>query len=185
MSEILRQEQLLPQMNFQIVQGDITQEQVDIIVNAANSQLQHGGGVAGVIAQAGGTEIREASKIWVREHGPVGHATPAFTTSGNLPCRYIIHAVGPIWGSGNENAKLASAVIGSLQLAEELDARSITFPAISTGIYGFPHQQAAEVIFAAVRKYASQNSNTQLELIRLILYGEPTLTTFIKVWDKD
>lgn len=184
-NEILRQEEFSPHFRFQIVQGDITQETVDAIVNAANAQLQHGGGVAGVIARAGGADITTESRAWIAEHGPVGHAIPAFTTAGNLPCRYVIHAVGPIWGSGDEDAKLAAAVTGSLQRAEELEASSLSLPAISTGIYGFPPERAAGVIFSALRKYAAQNPHTQLELVRLVLYGDPTVTAFLSVWDRD
>ncbi len=185
MNKILRQEQFSPRMRFQIVQGDITQETVDAIVNAANAHLRHGGGVAGVIARAGGPKIATESKAWIAEHGPVGHAQPAYTTAGELPCRYVIHAVGPIWGSGDEDAKLAAAVTGSLQRAEELDARSLALPAISTGIYGFPLEQAAKVIFAAIRKYAAQNPDTRLEVVRLVLYGDPTVGAFLSVWGQD
>ena len=79
---------------FQIVQGDITQEAVDAIVNAANSHLQHGGGVAGVIVRQGGQAIQQESDAWVRAHGPVSHTEPAYTSAGRLPCKYVIHAVG-------------------------------------------------------------------------------------------
>ena len=79
-----------------LVQGDITQEEVGAIVNAANLHLQHGGGVAGIISRRGGPQIQQESDAWVREHGPVSHAKPAYTSGGDLPCRYVIHAVGPI-----------------------------------------------------------------------------------------
>ena len=108
------------------MQGDITQEQVDAIVNAANSHLQHGGGVAGVIAHKGGQVIQQESHAWVRAHGPVSHAKPAYTSAGRLPCRYIIHAVGPVWGAGDEDHKLSAAVRGSLERADELNLRSIS-----------------------------------------------------------
>lgn len=185
MSKILRQEEFSPRLRFQIVQGDITQEEVDALVNAANAYLQHGGGVADVISRSGGPEIQAESDAWIAEHGPVGHAEPAYTTAGNLPCLYVIHAVGPIWGSGDEDAKLALAVTGSLRRAEELDLRSLALPAISTGIYGFPQKLAANVIFTALRKYAAHNPDTRLELIRLTLYDDPTVKAFLSVWDQD
>ena len=82
---------------LEIVQGDITGETVDAIVNAANSHLQHGAGVAGAILRRGGYQIQQESLEWVRQHGPVTHAEPAYTSAGKLPCRYVIHAVGPVW----------------------------------------------------------------------------------------
>ena len=185
MSKILRQEQFPSGLRFQIIQGDITQEEVDAIVNAANAHLQHGGGVAGVISRAGGSEIQSESNAWIAEHGSVTHAEPAYTTAGFLPCRYVIHAVGPIWGSGDEDAKLNAAVTGSLQCAEKLDLRSLALPAISTGIYGFPLKRAANVIISAIRKYSAQNPNTQLELISLVLYDNSTVEDFLNVWDRD
>ena len=185
MGKILRQEQFPSGLRFQIIQGDITKEEVDAIVNAANAYLQHGGGVAGVIARAGGPEIQAESKAWIAEHGSVTHAEPAYTTAGNLPCRYVIHAVGPIWGSGDEDAKLGAAVMGSLQLAEKLDLRSVALPAISTGIYEFPLKRAANVIFGAIRKFAAKNLNTPLELVRLELYDNPTVEVFLNVWDQE
>jgi len=184
-SEILKEDQLISGMRFQIAQGDITQERVDAIVNAANAYLQHGGGVAGIIARAGGPEIQAESHSWVAEHGLVTHAKPAYTTAGELPCRYVIHAVGPIWGSGDEDAKLAAAVAGALHQADELGLHSLALPAISTGIYGFPQEQAANVIFAAIREYAAQNPDTTLELVRLVLYSNSAAKAFLSVWGQD
>lgn len=184
MNEILR-EKLLSGIRFQIVQGDITQEQVDAIVNAANALLRHGGGVAGVIAQSGGPEIQAKSRAWVAEHGPVTHAKPAYTTAGKLPCQYVIHAVGPIWGSGDEHAKLAAAITGALRQADELGLHSLALPAIATGIYGFPEKEAASVIFSAIKAYAAQNQDTTLTLVRLVLFGSLTTNIFLKVWEED
>jgi len=147
-------------------QGDITQLEADAIVNAANAYLQHGGGVAGVISRSGGPEIQAESNAWVAEHGPAGNAEPAYTTAGELPCRCVIHAVGPIWGSDDEDAKLDAAVTGSLQLAEKLDLRSLALPAISTGIYGFPKERAAHVIFVHFRteKNVGVSRENQLQM---------------------
>jgi O-acetyl-ADP-ribose deacetylase (regulator of RNase III) len=155
---------------------------LDAIVNAANSQLAHGGGVAGAIVRKGGWVIQEESNAWVKKHGPVTHAEPAFTGPGRLGCRYVIHAVGPVWGDGNEDQKLADAVQGSLRLAERLGLNSIALPAISTGIFGFPKDRAAQVIFDAVRDYFSENSHSKVNLVRLTIIDEPTLNTFQEVF---
>lgn len=184
-STLLRQEKLSPDLSFQVIQGDITRQEVDAIVNAANDRLRHGGGVAGVISRSGGPVIQRESSAWVREHGPVTHARPAYTSAGDLPCRYVIHAVGPVWGSGEEDRKLAAAVRGSLRRADELSLRSIALPAISTGIFGYPMERAARVIYRAVREYASQNPESELESIRLVLYGDQAVSAFLSAWDRD
>lgn len=168
---------------FQIVQGDITWQDVDAIVNAANARLIHGGGVAGVIVRNGGPVIQDQSRVWVREHGPVGHAEPAYTSGGNLPCRYVIHAVGPVWGEGDEDAKLDAAVSGSLRRADKLNLKSIALPSISTGIFGFPKARAAQIIFKALEVYFIENQKSALALVRLVLYDQTTLDIFVQAWD--
>ena len=168
---------------FQIVQGDITWQDVDAIVNAANARLIHGGGVAGVIVRNGGPVIQDQSRVWVREHGPVGHAEPAYTSGGDLPCHYVIHAVGPVWGEGGEDAKLDAAVSGSLRCANKLNLKSIALPAISTGIFGFPKARAAGIIFRAIEVYFVENQNSALDLVRLVLYDQTTLNVFLQAWD--
>ena len=183
MNSILRQKTFPSQHEFKIVQGDITQEQVDVIVNAANSQLQHGGGVAGVIVSRGGQRIQQESNIWVRAHGPVSHEEPAYTTAGRLPCKYVIHAVGPIWGEGAEDAKLAAAIKGSLILAAELNLKSISLPAISTGIFGFPKDRAAKIIFETVAQYFEDVPESGLTQVRITLFDPKTLDVFLQVWD--
>jgi O-acetyl-ADP-ribose deacetylase len=164
---------------LEIVQGDITGEAVDAIVNAANSHLQHGAGVAGAIVRRGGYQIQQESTEWVQQHGTVGHTEPAYTSAGKLPCRYVIHAVGPVWGEGDEDAKLASAIRGSLQLADRLELASIAFPAISTGIFGFPKERAARIFFETLQDYFSANPTSGLKLVRLTLYDRPSLTIFL------
>jgi len=171
---------------LQIAQGDITDETVDAIVNAANSHLYHGAGVAGAIVRRGGPKIQAESNQWVREHGPVTHAEPAYTHAGNLPCRYVIHAVGPVWGeNGDEQEKLEAAIRGSLHLADQLAIESIAFPAISTGIFGFPKLCAAEVILFTIRDYFTHNPNSILKLVRLVLFDQETLQAFLKAWEQD
>jgi len=183
MKVILRQKNFPSGQEFHIVQGDITHEQVDAIVNAANSRLQHGGGVAGVIVSRGGQQIQQESNTWVREHGPVSHAEPAYTTAGRLPCKYVIHAVGPIWGEGDEDAKLTAAVKGSLNLADELELESISLPAISTGIFGFPKERAAKIIFDAVEQFFVDQPKSGLIQVRLALFDQSTVDVFLQVFD--
>lgn len=180
MSEIRAEEQLTGSAVLQLALGDLTQEPLDAIVNAANQHLQHGGGVAGAIVRAGGSQIEVESDEWVRRHGRVTHAEPAVTGAGRLPCRYVIHAVGPIWGQGDEDARLAAAVQGSLARADELKLASIALPAISTGIYGFPLERAAGVIVAAIRAYFAGHPQSSITLVRLTMFDEPTLAAFLR-----
>lgn len=168
--------------SLQIAQGDLTAEVVDAIVNAANSHLMHGAGVAGAILRRGGPVIQAESNQWVDLHGPVSHAEPALTRAGNLPCQYVIHAVGPMWGEGDEDAKLQEAIRGALQLADRLGLSSIAFPAISTGIYGFPKERAARVTISAILDHIEQVPTSGLKLIRLVLFDQETLQAFFKAW---
>src|SRR5271157_5045320 len=158
---------------IQIAQGDLTTETTDAIVNAANEYLSHGGGVAWAIVRGGGEIIQQESDVWVRVHGTVSHARPAWTSGGHLSARYVIHAVGPVWGDGDEDNKLAAAVNGSLEVADELKLVSISFPAISTGIFGFPKEHAAKVMFSAIENYFSQHKSG-IKLVRLVLFDEAT-----------
>lgn len=183
MNVVLKEGLVSEESQIQIVQGDLTQENVDAIVNAANAHLMHGGGVAGVISRKGGPSIQQESDAWVSQHGPVQHGEPAYTTAGNLPCRYVIHAVGPVWGEGEEDAKLEAAVTGSFQRAEELGLKSIAFPAISTGIFGYPVERAAGVILHAIRNYFTQNPGTGIKQVRVVLFDRSTAETFLKAWE--
>jgi len=182
MSEILREKLFSGGQKTQLVWADITLEAVDAIVNAANSQLQHGGGVAWAISRQGGVVIERESQAWVRAHGPVSYAEPAYTRGGRLPCKYVIHAVGPVWGEGDEDTKLAAAISGSLRRADELNLVSIAFPAISTGIFRFPKARAAKIIFAEIEKYFAENQNSGLKLVRLTLFDQPTVDAFLGEW---
>ena len=164
---------------IRIVHGDITQEQVDAIVNAANEHLAHGGGVAGAIVRRGGREIQEESTRWVREHGPVRTGTAAITGAGRLPARYVIHAVGPRWGMGDEERLLAQAVQSALALADEKGLRSISLPAISTGIFGFPKPLGAKVILDAVERYLDEHPASSLREVRLCNIDRETTELFV------
>jgi len=165
---------------FELVRGDITAETTDAIVKSANAYLQHGAGVAGAIVRRGGPAIQQESDAWIRTHGTVSHAAPAWTSGGALACRIVIHAVGPVWGDGDEDSKLAEAVTGSLRVADELGLASIAFPAISTGIFGFPKQCAAGVMFTSIRGYLDKPSG--IKLVRLVLYDASTISVFEKAW---
>lgn len=158
---------------LELVQGDITDLATDAIVNAANESLQLGGGVAGAIRRRGGSTIqRECDDIGGT---PVGTAVK--TSGGNLKTRYVIHAVGPRWGEGNEDQKLANAVHSALILADSKQLRSIAFPAISTGIFGFPKEQAAKIILSTTITYLNE-TKTSLRRIIFCLYDPTTLIIF-------
>lgn len=164
---------------IQIVQGDITIEHVDAIVNAANDRLQHGGGVAWAISQKGGPTIQKESDEWIRQNGPVPHSHPAWTSGGHLPAKYVIHAVGPVWREGDEDQKLSKTVTGSLRVADELKCTSIALPAISTGIYGFPKDRAARIILTAIEEYFRINASA-VSTIKLVLFDQPTVDVFLQ-----
>lgn len=183
MNSVLAEKKLSSGPILQIVQGDITTEKVDVIVNAANEYLAHGGGVAWTISKKGGPTVQQESDEWVRKHGPASHAHPAWTSGGQLPAKYIIHAVGPVWGSGEEDEKLFDAVTGSLRMADELQCESIAMPAVSTGIFGFPKDRAAGVIFSSIENYFSYNKTSMMKQVRILLYDQPTIDAFMKKWN--
>lgn len=184
MNVVLVERLLATSQTLQIVQGDITTDDVDAIVNAANENLQHGGGVAWAILRRGGDVIQTESDKWIKVHGPVSHARPAWTSGGALPAKYVIHAVGPVWGDGDEDNKLSAAVAGSLQAADELNCTSISMPAISTGIFGFPKERAAGVIFSSIEKYFSSSTSSSLKTVRIVLFDDATVQSFLKIWDE-
>ena len=169
MNTLLAEHILPTDQEIQLFQGDITNEEVDAIVNAANEYLQHGGGVAWAISKKGGLTIQKESTLWVLKYGRVSHERPAWTSGGRLPAKYVIHAVGPVWGDGDEDKKLESAVAGSLRLADELKCSSIALPAISTGIFGFPKDRAARLIFSAIESFFTGHPSSGLKTIRLVL----------------
>jgi O-acetyl-ADP-ribose deacetylase (regulator of RNase III) len=181
MSEPLRQAQLPSGVLLSLRKGDLTTEDVDAIVNAANCHLQHGGGLAGAIPRAGGPEIqRESNRI-----GYVPTGTAAITGAGNLPARWVIHAVGPIWGSVEEaeaDRLLASAAEAALEMASAKGLASVALPAISAGIYGFPKDRCAAVMLGAVMEYLNQNADTPLRDIRFVLMGDDVVQAFEEAW---
>jgi O-acetyl-ADP-ribose deacetylase len=159
---------------IELVRGDITQQRVDVIVNAANSELAHGGGVAAAIALAGGPELQRESEA--HPYVPVGEA--AVTSAGALPARWVVHAVGPVWSGGDagEEALLAGAYRSALGLAIDLGARSIAFPSISTGIFGYPIADAAATAVATLKEGAAEP--TAPELIRFCLFSDADLAVY-------
>ena len=154
---------------IEVVRGDITTQAVDAIVNAANSSLLGGGGVDGAIHRAGGPAILEECRLL----GGCDVGDAKATTGGRLPARWVIHTVGPVWHGGDhgEPELLASCHRRALDVANELGARTIAFPAISCGIFGYPPDRAAEVAIGAVRGH-------ELELTRFVLFGDETYGAF-------
>jgi O-acetyl-ADP-ribose deacetylase len=144
--------------NIQVVQGDITRVEVDAIVNAANSSLMGGGGVDGAIHRAGGPAILEECMEVVARQGGCKTGEAVITTAGNLPSRFVIHTVGPVWNGGknNELAKLEACYKNTLRLAIENSCRSIAFPNISTGVYRFPKVEAAKIAVTTVRSFLEE-----------------------------
>jgi O-acetyl-ADP-ribose deacetylase len=148
---------------IRLVKGDITQIKVDAIVNAANRSLLGGGGVDGAIHRAGGPAILEECKKIVAKQGGCKTGEAVITTAGNLPSRFVIHTVGPVWNGGNnqESEKLSSCYRNSLQLAVEHDCKTIAFPNISTGVYRFPKEKAAAIAVAAVTDFLQNNQDLE------------------------
>ena len=162
------------QTSLALVRGDITKERVDAIANAANERLMGGGGVDGAIHRAGGPAIMaECSAIRAKQGGcPTGQAV--ITTGGNLPAQHVIHTVGPIWRGGNagEPELLASCYRESLRLAVEHNIKTIAFPSISTGVYGYPVAQAAVIALNAVKQFLVAHDG--LDEVRFVLFDDVT-----------
>jgi O-acetyl-ADP-ribose deacetylase len=159
-----------------LVEGDLTTQEVDAIVNAANSTLLGGGGVDGAIHRAGGpsilAECREIRRTTFPDGLPTGRAVA--TGGGNLPVRWVIHTVGPVYAASADPAgELASSHTESLRVADELGARTVAFPAISTGVFGYPVEEAAGVAIGAVR-----GAETEVEEARFVLFGREAFGAF-------
>lgn len=161
-------------VTIRVIRGDLTASDADAIVNAANSYLQHGGGVAGAIVRKGGRVIQEESNAI--GFVPVGDA--AMTGAGSLKARHVIHAVGPMWGEGDEEAKLKKAIVSVLSLASDSGLHSIALPAISAGIFGFPKDRCARIIVEEITKYLSGNRSS-LRRIDIILMDQGIIQFFI------
>ena len=157
---------------IQLVQGDITKLKVDAIVNAANSSLMGGGGVDGAIHRAGGPAILEECRQIIAMQGRCETGEAVITTGGNLPARFVIHTVGPVWhrGSNNEMLLLENAYQNSLKLALENEVESIAFPNISTGVYGFPKDKAASIAIKTVSDFLT--TNDQLKMVYFVCFDQ-------------
>src|ERR687895_339115 len=153
---------------IRLIKGDITEQNVDVVVNPANSFLKHGGGVAGAIVRKGGNIIqKESDRI-----GFVPVGSSVITTSGKLPCTAIIHTVGPKMGEGNEDFKLSKSINSSLFLASSNGYTSISIPAISSGIFGFPKDRCADILLDESIKFLTNNKNTTLQLITFCIIDD-------------
>lgn len=165
-------------MEIIVEKGDITQINADAIVNAANSSLMGGGGVDGAIHRAGGPAILEACKAIVREQGELPPGEAVLTTGGLLPAGTVIHTVGPVWRGGGEGEEelLRNCYINSLRLAESKKFRSIAFPNISTGVYGFPKEKAVKIAFDAVAGYRPET----IEKVRFVCFDDENYQLYQK-----
>lgn len=166
----------LGNVEVQLVKGDITELDADVIVNAANPYLEHGGGVAAAIVRKGGREIQEESREWVRRYGPVPVGGVAVTRAGKLKAKYVIHAVGPRCGV-EPMEKLEEAVENALRKADELGLTSVALPAISTGIYGCPYHEAAVAMAKAIARAAP--SLKAVRKVVVCLYGDEAYHAFL------
>jgi len=168
---VVLKEEIINGKKIEIVKGDITEEKTDAIVNAANRHLSHGGGVAGAIVRKGGEIIQIESNKIIEKRGPLKTGEAVITRAGNLPCKYVIHTIGPVWGEGDEENKLKRAIESSLQVATENLLKSISIPAVSCGIFGFPKKRGTEIIYKTVKDFL-KNRETTIELVRLIGVGD-------------
>jgi O-acetyl-ADP-ribose deacetylase (regulator of RNase III) len=163
-----------------VVHGDLTAQEVDAVVNAANERLVHGGGVAAALSRAGGPEVQRQSDAWVHTHGPLRSGDAAVTTAGHLPARWIIHVAGPRWHTDQDNERLLQvAVVAALDKARDLGATSIALPAISSGIFGYPRAEATAVIASTVLTWLRNHPGSLAE-VRLMGYDSGTAGDFAR-----
>ena len=164
-----------------VTQGDITSLGVDVVVNAANGALLHGGGVAAAIVRAGGRTVDEESAAWVRRHGRVGVGQAAITTAGAMPARHVVHVVGPVYRGGDvgEEDQLRAAVSAALDATAGLECSTVALPAISAGIYGYPRDEATAVIASECITWARAHPDVLAE-IHLVAYDADTADSFTR-----
>src|SRR3954452_20848387 len=165
---------MAPRSRIRLVQGDITRQEVDAIVNAANSSLLGGGGVDGAIHRAGGPALLDECRLL----GGCATGEAKATTAGRLPAKHVIHTVGPVWNGGDdgEDELLASCHRESLRLASELGCRTIAFPAISTGVYRFPLARAARIALCTTAEELERRP--ELDEVRFVLFGDDAFSAF-------
>ncbi len=167
---------------IEILQGDVTDQSVDAIVNAANSELAGGGGVDGAIHHRGGPSIMEETQQRYPTGCPTGSAV--ISRAGKLPAQFVIHAVGPVWSGGNrgEMELLTAAYQTCLQIAVDHQCRSIAFPSLSTGAYRYPMEQAARIALATTRNFLAQHGSPAL--VKFVLFGDTALNIFQTTWEE-
>jgi O-acetyl-ADP-ribose deacetylase (regulator of RNase III) len=173
MAEVVAREAFEGGRSFEVVLGDLLKEPSDAIVNAANGHLAHGGGVAYAIARAAGPELEREGDEIVRARGPVPVGEAVVTAAGRLPFKGVIHCVGPQLGEGDEEAKLIQALRSAFQRAEERGWSSVSFPAVSSGIFAVPLETCARAYVSAVRGFFAANPDSPLRSARLILFPGP------------
>ncbi|GMG17347.1 unnamed protein product [Phytophthora fragariaefolia] len=171
-----------------VLQGDLTRCPADAIVNAANAQLRHGGGLAAAIVRTGGAAVQAESDKWVEAHGRLAVGDAVSTGAGALPCSHVIHAVGPNVGheapTSEHRKQLRRAVWSALLEADRLDAQSVAVPSVSTGIFGYPRDLGAqEIVHEAVRFCTERGVETKLRRIALMNNDDPTVNSFVKAVD--
>jgi len=184
---VIIHEHITPEgIKIQIRHGDLTEEVVDVIVNAANKHLDHASGVAGAINKKGGPMIQIESDQYISKHGPLEDGASVVLGAGKLKCKHVIHAVGPIWydGQRGEPVFLSMAIRSCLDQAHGLKLTSISIPAISTGIFKFPKPACAEIMFDTVLSFIESNKNTTLKEIRFTNYDDDTVNIFKKEFEK-
>ena len=159
------------------MRGNLLEEPVDAIVNAANGHLAHGGGVAGIIARAAGPDLQRESDLLVQKQGPFPTGVAVVTTAGKLPFKGVIHAVGPRQGEGDEEAKLHRALVAAFACAKERGWSSVSFPAVSSGIFAVPLEVCARAYLKAMRA-------SPLSKVRLCLRDQPIIDAVLKEWGK-
>lgn len=168
-----------------VLKGDLTASNADAIVNAANSRLMHGGGLAGAIVRNGGSVIQDLCSDWIRCHGPLAVGSAMFTTSGKLPCKFVIHTVGPnisrVPEPTPEHAQqLRDAVWNALKIATNLGLRSVVIPGISTGIFGYPREMGAREIVSECVRFCREREFSTIQVIALMNFDDPTVACFVK-----
>ncbi len=170
---------------LELVKGDITTQEVDVIVNAANSSLLGGGGVDGAIHRKGGPAILEACREIVARQGGCKVSQAVITTAGDLPAKHVIHTVGPVWRGSNdgENVELERCYTNSLKLAQEHNASSIAFPSISTGAYKFPLDRAAYIAVRAAILFKDELSG-EIDLVRYVVFSDEDYEVFAPIFDE-
>jgi O-acetyl-ADP-ribose deacetylase (regulator of RNase III) len=174
-AEVVGEEELPGGRVFEVVLGDLLKEPSDAIVNAANSHLEHGGGVAWAISRAAGPELDRESEDIVRARGPIPVGEAVVTGAGRLPFKGVIHCVGPRLGEGDEEAKLDRALRSAFLRADERGWRSVSFPAVSSGIFAVPPETCVRAYLSAVRGFFAATPGSRLESLRLVLLPGPIL----------